>query len=111
MLPACKHEDAIGAMQDFTVGLIPFELSVLTESVDPIKYYEYRALGLPVLTTEFGEMRYRRGEPGVYFMDKDADLSRIVSEAEQFNCDSAAIQEFRNENSWSSRFDPSGLLM
>ena len=27
--------------------------------MDPVKYYEYVAAGLSVITTEFGEMRFR----------------------------------------------------
>ena len=46
----------------FTAGLIPFRINRVTASVDPIKYYDYRAFGLPVLSTNFGEMGYRQPE-------------------------------------------------
>ena len=32
------------------VGIIPFTVSVLSDAVDPIKIYEYFALGLPVVS-------------------------------------------------------------
>lgn len=76
LLPECSHASAIAAMATFSVGLIPFKLNRLTASVDPIKYYEYRALGLPVLCTRFGEMALRDKEPGVWILDEDSDRVR-----------------------------------
>ena len=34
--------------------------------MDPVKYYEYRGMGLPVLTTRFGQMASRTRADGVY---------------------------------------------
>ena len=45
----------------FDVGLIPFVLNELTESVNPIKLREYLAAGLPVVSTGLPEVR--RYEP------------------------------------------------
>lgn len=52
------HSQVFGLMRSWHAGLIPFVRNTLTQSVDPVKYYEYRACGLPVLTTLFGEMPY-----------------------------------------------------
>ncbi len=52
-------------MAEFDVGLIPFKQNALTAAVDPIKYYEYRALALPVISTDFGEMHERGDLPGL----------------------------------------------
>ncbi|WP_234454637.1 glycosyl transferase [Pseudomonas sp. LAM2023] len=110
LLPACDHATAMKHMQEFTVGLIPFKLNELTTSVDPIKYYEYRALGLPVLSTSFGEMTLRDGLAGVFLMDKHADLSSLVKTAIVHNSKTDEMQEFREANSWEVRFDTSGIL-
>ena len=48
MIPECSQAEAVDHIRKFRVGLIPFLRMPLTESVDPIKYYEYRALGVPV---------------------------------------------------------------
>ena len=109
VLAACSHADAIKAMHGFSVGIIPFKKTELTDSVDPVKYYEYRALGLPVLTTDFGEMRLRDAEPGVYFMDENTDLSVRADEAAVFRFTIEEIQAFRDTNSWTHRFDGSGF--
>lgn len=112
MLPPCNHADAMRHAQAFDIGLIPFRLNQLTDSVDPIKYYEYRALGLPVLTTSFGEMRFRSREPGVYMLERGTDLSAVVTSA--LSIYSAAGRDdalqFRERNSWSARFRATGLL-
>ncbi|MEQ6434625.1 hypothetical protein V8Z74_06195 [Comamonas sp. w2-DMI] len=53
---AVPHSQVFTLMSRWHAGLIPFLHNQLTESVDPVKYYEYRACGLPVLSTMFGEM-------------------------------------------------------
>jgi hypothetical protein len=110
LLPACSHATAISAMQEFSVGLIPFKLTDLTASVDPIKYYEYQALGLPVLSTRFGEMARRDEQTGVFLMDKHSDLVNLVRTAMAYECEINEIKEFRIANSWKARFDASGIL-
>jgi glycosyltransferase involved in cell wall biosynthesis len=104
ILPACTHKDALCAMQDFDVGLIPFKNNDLTASVDPIKYYEYRALGLAVISTGFGEMAFRCGEDGIFIsMDKQT-IGELVHEALLHKSDAATICQFQAKNSWGSRF-------
>lgn len=56
---AVKHCEIPKLLSSFDFGLIPFKLNELTDSVDPVKYYEYVAAGLSVITTEFGEMKSR----------------------------------------------------
>lgn len=110
LLPPCTHAHAIQAMMNFSVGLIPFKRIDLTASVDPIKYYEYRALGLPVVSTLFGEMTHRRSEPGVFFIEEDTDLNRIIESALTYHCDREEIKAFRAANNWEARFDASSIL-
>lgn len=105
LLPACNHSDAIGHMQTFAAGLIPFKITTLTASVDPIKYYEYRALGLPVISTRFGEMSLRDNESGVFLLDASSDLA-ITTQLAMSHIDTASsIEHFRQQNSWESRFE------
>jgi hypothetical protein len=103
--PACDHVSAISAMQGFSVGLIPFKLTDLTASVDPIKYYEYRAIGLPILSTRFGEMALRESQKGVFLVDKCSDLEKQVKEALTCSSEITEIQEFRKANTWDVRFN------
>ncbi|AZD63933.1 Glycosyltransferase involved in cell wall bisynthesis [Pseudomonas chlororaphis] len=108
--PPCDHVSALREMADFDVGLIPFKVNKLTDSVDPIKYYEYRALGLPVLSTNFGEMSFRAGDEGVFLSKNPEGLSLLASQALQFKQDSVSTESFALNNSWDSRFDEASLV-
>lgn len=110
LLPPRAHAEALLLMREFSAGLIPFKLTELTASVDPIKYYEYRSLGLPVVSTGFGEMALRRSEPGVFILDGDAHPSRIAEAALSWRCGVDEVMDFRAENSWEARFDASFVL-
>jgi len=107
--PACSHFDALVLMKSFDVGLIPFVNNKLTSSVDPIKYYEYRALGVPVLSTSFGEMSLRNDEPGTYISKSYDDIQDLTSQALEWFFTQSQVKEFAATNSWCSRFDGIGL--
>jgi glycosyltransferase involved in cell wall biosynthesis len=47
------YADVPRLLRDFTVGLIPFRYDELTRGVNPNKMYEYLAMGLPVVATQF----------------------------------------------------------
>ena len=110
LLPACDHAVALKAMTQFHVGLIPFKKNALTASVDPIKYYEYRALGLPVISTDFGEMSLRAGERGVFITQSVSDIPAMANSAIQFDSDADDASEFAVQNIWEARFDAAKLL-
>lgn len=59
MKPAVEHQAVPKLLSQFDYGIIPFKINALTSSVDPVKYYEYLAAGLPVISTAFGEMKSR----------------------------------------------------
>lgn len=109
LLPACSHQEALRQMGNFDAGLIPFLNSPLTASVDPIKYYEYRALGLPVLSSDFGEMSLRRNERGVFLANIDT-LELAAKEALEFADDERDRHAFVDSNSWEHRFESSRFL-
>lgn len=101
--PALPHRQALQAMRGFKVGLIPFKVGRLTEGVDAIKYYEYRALGLPVVGTPFGELRHKTSDPGLFLSDVDDPLAAVGA--------ALALEEARARVSlagctWTARFAP-----
>ena len=105
VLPACDHATAVNIMKDFSAGLILFKSNQLTRSVDPIKYYEYRALGLSIISSRFGGMETREGESGVFFLDKHTDPVSCVRMALSYQYEEDEVRNFRNRNSWMARFD------
>jgi hypothetical protein len=87
--PAVVHKDIPALMSSFDYGLIPFQVNSLTECVDPVKYYEYSACGVKVISTHFGEMKYRLENNNVYSFDdyKTASVrepEKIVTWDERF---------------------------
>lgn len=108
ILPACSHARAMQAMQKFSVGLIPFKRKLLTASVDPIKYYEYRSLGIPVLSSDFGEMSLRADEDGVFLYNGESDFTTLLKTCLRHRSSADGLSKFRADNSWAARF--AGLI-
>ncbi|RYZ88669.1 MAG: glycosyl transferase [Proteobacteria bacterium] len=108
--PACAHTVAIQMMQEFSAGLIPFKNNALTSSVDPVKYYEYRALGLPVISTKFGEMSLRQHQDGVFLISERDNLKNLIEKTKFYQPEVGQIERFRLENNWHARFDAANIL-
>lgn len=110
LFPPCSHKDALIRMLSFDIAVIPFLKNDLTASVDPIKYYEYRALGLPVLSTSFGEMLYKGEQDGVYLCDSPAEITQAVNSALTYKTTVDYSEKFKLDNSWEARFDSTELF-
>lgn len=106
---AIPHEKVYTTLSEFTAGLIPFKVDPLTEFVDPVKYYEYRAMGLPVLSTRFGEMRLRGPGDHVLFFDNISPQTDFGALRRAAGSDET-VQEFRRRNLWQVRFDALDFL-
>lgn len=109
IMPECSQAQAVLLVREFIAGLIPFNRSHLTDAVDPIKYYEYRALGVPVWSTGFGEMERRVGTPGTYAISHGANWRELAMRTQAFSISSADVRAFRIAHDWSARF--SGLAL
>lgn len=59
---AISHDQVPSFLHEIDIGLIPFRDNEITHFVDPIKFYEYQSAGLPVLSSEFGEMIWHFGD-------------------------------------------------
>lgn len=56
LLPPVPHERLASAVGDCHALLLPFKIDELTRAVDPVKLYEYIALGQPVLAIHYPEL-------------------------------------------------------
>lgn len=110
LLGACPQSAAAGHLRGFTCGIIPFRLTPLTAAVDPVKYYEYRGMGLPVLTTPFGQMASRTRADGVYSVDGRLGIAKAAAAALAHRTDAEAVARFRAENDWTARLEAAGLF-
>jgi hypothetical protein len=50
------HKDIPDMIVNWNIGIIPFKITQLTLSTNPVKAYEYAALGIPVISTRLPEM-------------------------------------------------------
>jgi glycosyltransferase involved in cell wall biosynthesis len=109
-LPAVPQHQVYEVLRGFDAGLIPFARDAVTEHVDPVKYYEYRALGLPVLSTRFGEMAERGRADGVHFFE-DLLAQNAWADASALQAlladrpDAQQTQAFCREHHWGQRFE------
>lgn len=96
------YERLPGLASQFDVAMIPFSLSPLTDCVSPIKFFEYAALGLPVVTTPFYEVRQYQGAPFVRFAHHPDEFVHQVEDLLNANRQelSAAARAFAQEHQW-----------
>ena len=102
--PPCPQADAVRWLAGFSAGLIPFLRNTLTASIDPIKYYQYRGAGMPVLTTRFGEMAARGEEENTYFIDDPAGPLAAFERSQTRRPSTDDVLRFRIANDWAERF-------
>jgi GT2 family glycosyltransferase len=90
-------------LRRFDVAIIPFRSGPLTESTDPVKFYEYFVQGKPVVTTGLPELERFAGHyyPAADVVEFVVHLDRAIAE------DDDRLREDRKriarENSWDTR--------
>ena len=108
-LGAKPYQSLPGYLHHSDVGSIFFKRTPLIESVSPIKLYEYMAAGLPVVSTEWEEMKLLNS-PALLVSDKDefiAALNNIISGEKAVR----AYKEYARDNSWIKRIDDLEKIM
>ena len=110
IMPPISNKKALEAMNEFTIGIIPFKLTELTNHVDPIKFYEYKSLGLPVISTSFGSMAKRDADEGVFISNSVKDINSLVKKALKYKTKDNNLKEFLKNNSWEKSFDSSKII-
>ena len=103
---AVPQADVTEALRGCAVGLIPFHINELTDGVDPIKFYEYRGMGMPVWSTSFGDMRMRDHREGVTHVHAASDWRHLWARALANRADMRDIAAFRAATHWRRRFEP-----
>ncbi len=88
----------------FDVGTVPFELTELTRVVNPLKLYEYFALGMPVVATALPEVSHH--EDLVYIGRSPDEFVALLELAVKEKSDAPVRrrrEEVARENSWRAR--------
>lgn len=107
LLGQIPYTELASYAQFFKVAIIPFIVNDLTHCVSPVKFFEYKALGLPVVSTPIEEMKQYEGQ----FLT----LAQDVCEFEKAICHHLSVKDpgvtkqdhdqFLKENSWAARID------
>jgi len=84
------------------VGIIPFKVNALVHAVNPVKLYEYLAAGLPVVATDWRELRELQS-PARLATGTEAFCGQLTAALATRNA--RALHDYAREQDWSGRFD------
>ena len=97
------HKDIPAKIINWDIGIIPFKIIQLTLSTNPVKAYEYAALGIPVISTRLPEMElnpsFTRKIIGNVWEFSEAINSYLVDTDEEKNM----RVDWAHQNSWDQR--------
>lgn len=86
----------------FDVAIIPFKVNKITNSVSPVKFFEYCVMNIPCVSTGIKEMKRYKNIKGLYICNKRNFLKGINKAIEQKKID---LHEFAKNNTWQKRLD------
>lgn len=102
LLGARSYADLPPYVQAFDVGLIPYLLNDWTRAVDSLKLLEYLAAGIPVVTTDFPEVRKYGSE--VSIAEDPAQFVALIGQAlKQPAGRRAQRQQLASRHTWEHR--------
>jgi glycosyltransferase involved in cell wall biosynthesis len=90
-------------LSKFDLGIIPHKVDQFTKSMNPMKFYEYLAFGLPVVSTQ----KIVKDKDLLYWAGSYDDFSRAIEQALTENNQELIKkrQSFAKENSWKRRVE------
>ena len=103
------YETIPAYLQHATALVVPHIVDDFTESLDPLKLYEYRAVGRPIVATPVAGFRELEGEPGVTIAAGDAfapAVAGIVGAG-----DRAVLQLAVDVPDWADRVERFGAVI
>lgn len=99
MLGPKAYTEVPAYLQHATVLIVPHVVDAFTDSLDPIKLYEYRAVGRPVVSTPVAGFRDLAGSQGIEVRDAAAFPEAVVGAARA----DAATVPFDDVPDWADR--------
>jgi glycosyltransferase involved in cell wall biosynthesis len=98
------HREMPDFHRRFDVEIIPFRLSALTHSTDPVKLYEAAAAGRPVVATPMRSLETFARQGLVRLASTPEGFAREIASAAREGADGARRQRaFARENTWDIR--------
>jgi glycosyltransferase involved in cell wall biosynthesis len=99
------YRELPGYLRQFAACLLPFRISKLTRSVDPVKVYEYLSQGKPVVSTPLPDLAAISDL--LYFAKEPEEFARQIDRALAERDESLRIKRvsFASRNTWVSRIE------
>jgi len=96
------YSEVPSLMNLFNVCILPFKVSSISESTDPVKLYEYFALGKPVISIPMRQLSRYKDESLLWFADNAAEFAHRVGVALQNDTDQQRQKrkQVAKEHSW-----------
>jgi glycosyltransferase involved in cell wall biosynthesis len=100
LLGKVPHNQLPEYAANWDVALIPFRPGNVSRAVDPVKIYEYLALGLPVVTQG---MPHLEVIPGVRNAESAEAMAVLIEQAAKAAFEREAVRDFLRRNTWPQR--------
>lgn len=97
-----SHAELNEITQRWRVAMIPFKMGPLADGVDPIKIYEYLAMGLPTVSFCMPQIHEY---PYVFPVYSVEEFAEKIVEASKMSIGREAIDMFLSANTWEIRVD------
>ena len=97
-------------LRNCDVGIIPFKKARLTDSVSPVKFYEYMASGLPVASIETAELK-SLNSPAFLAKDEHEFVDMIKSALKLSKEEKESFVEFARRNTWEQRYQQLKVIL
>ena len=101
LLGMVPHDELSARTREWSIGIIPFREGKLTQTVDPVKLYEYLALALPVVAVG---MPHLSDVPGVVVCERGR-FDEAVERALAMPFDRDRVAAFVRDSRWERRVD------
>lgn len=111
ILPKKPHDEIPFYIAKFDIGIIPFKINSLTQTMNPLKMYEYLAMGLPIVSTDLPEVKSFRE---VIKIARTYEEFVNLIQGELMTNNRMKIQrriEIAKENSWEKRAEQIGSII
>jgi len=98
------YEQVPAFLDQMDVVTIPFKIIPIIQACDPVKFYEYSALGKPTVTTPLPELA--RANHLAFFAKNAQEFTEQIDKAYKMKNDVHFVQELQNfakENTWEHR--------
>lgn len=91
----------------FDITIIPFLINQITNSVSPIKLFEYAALGKPVVATPFFEITQYQDQSFIRLANTSEEFSEKIDELLQIPAENIEREAklFAQKNHWNERIN------